>query len=119
LLGATMLKQVPKMEGVARVILQHHERYDGQGYPEGLLGDETQAAAQVLAVADAYEAMTSPRPHRPALSRAQAVAELRRNAGTQFAPRVVEALVKATEQATAPQPQPAPSLLRRLQAEGA
>ena len=117
LLGAAMLKQVPRMEGVARVILQHHERYDGLGYPEGLLGNEIHTAAQVLAVADAYEAMTSPRPHRPALGRAQAVAELRRNAGTQFAPRVVEAFVRATGQPVAARTHTAPSLLRRLQAE--
>src|SRR5579884_2906034 len=105
LLGATMLKRVPRMEGVAQVILQHHERYDGQGYPDGLLGDEAQVSAQVLAVADAYEAMTSPRPHRPALTRQQAVAELRKNAGTQFAPRVVEAFVRAT---AGPLPPPTP-----------
>ena len=56
------------MEAVVPVILQHHERYDGQGYPAGLLGDDSSLLAQVLAVADAYEAMTSARPHRPALA---------------------------------------------------
>src|SRR5207237_1511114 len=96
LLGATILKQVPKMEGVAQVILQHHERFDGQGYPEGRLGDETHALAQILAVADAYEAMTSRRPHRPALSREQAIAELRKGAGSQFAPQIVDAFVRGT-----------------------
>src|SRR4026207_165024 len=58
LLGVSILKQVPRMETVIPVILQHHERYDGLGYPEGLLGNDTHALAQILAVADAYEAMT-------------------------------------------------------------
>jgi HD-GYP domain-containing protein (c-di-GMP phosphodiesterase class II) len=95
-LGAQILARVPRMEAVLPVIVQHHERYDGQGYPEGRLGDDTHPLAQVLAVADAYEAMTSPRPHRPALSRADALAELRRGAGSQFAPRVVDAFARAS-----------------------
>jgi GAF domain-containing protein len=95
LLGVAILRRVPRLEAVAPVILQHHERYDGQGYPAGLLGDDTSPLAQVLAVADAYEAMTSARPHRAALSRSEAVAELRKNSGTQFAPRAVEALLAA------------------------
>ena len=86
------------------VILQHHERYDGQGYPAGLLGDDSSLLAQVLAVADAYEAMTSARPHRGALSRAEAVGELRRHSGTQFAPRAVDAFILATEAEVAPLP---------------
>jgi putative nucleotidyltransferase with HDIG domain len=94
-LGASILRQVPRMEAVLPVVLQHHERYDGQGYPEGRLGDDTHPLAQLLAVADAFEAMTSPRPHRPALGRAQALAELHKGAGTQFAPRAVDALARA------------------------
>jgi GAF domain-containing protein len=105
-LGAALLKQVPRLEAVLPVIAQHHERYDGQGYPEGRRGQDTHPLAQVLAVADAYEAMTSPRPHRPALSRAAALAELRRGAGTQFAPRVVEAFGRATAPG---KPLPAPT----------
>ena len=96
------------------VILQHHERYDGQGYPAGLLGDDSSVLAQVLAVADAYEAMTSARPHRAALGRAEAVAELRRHSGTQFAPRVVDAFIGATEGAVETAPSAEHSLLRLL-----
>jgi hypothetical protein len=114
LLGVSILKQVPRMEAVVPVILQHHERYDGQGYPAGLLGDDASVLAQVLAVADAYEAMTSARPHRPAMSRAQAVAELRAHSGTQFAPRVVEAFIGATEAAVQTAPSAEHSLLRLL-----
>jgi HD-GYP domain-containing protein (c-di-GMP phosphodiesterase class II) len=93
------------MEAVARVVAQHHERYDGQGYPAGLLGDDASPLAQVLAVADAYEAMTAARPHRPALTRDAALAELARHSGTQFAPRAVDAFLAATAEAAA---QPAP-----------
>ena len=116
LLGVSILKQVPRMEAVVPVILQHHERYDGQGYPAGLLGDDSSLLAQVLAVADAYEAMTSTRPHRGALPREQAIAELERNSGTQFSPRVVEALIGATEAADAVETAPSAehSLLRLL-----
>jgi HD-GYP domain-containing protein (c-di-GMP phosphodiesterase class II) len=113
-LGVSILRQVPRMEAVVPVILQHHERYDGQGYPAGLLGDDTGVLAQVLAVADAYEAMTSARPHRAALGRAEAVAELRRGSGTQFSPRVVEAFVRATEAAVEVVPATESTLLRLL-----
>jgi putative nucleotidyltransferase with HDIG domain len=119
LLGATILKQVPRMEGVAQVILRHHERFDGQGYPDGLLGDETPVLAQILAVADAYEAMTSRRPHRPALPREEAVAQLRKNSGTQFAPSVVEAFVAASAQPLVVTALTETSLLRRLAPENA
>lgn len=98
LLGVSILKQVPRMESVIPVILQHHERYDGLGYPEGLLGNDTHVLAQILAVADAYEAMTSARPHRPALTREQALAEIQKGSGSQFAPQIVDAFVKATAQ---------------------
>jgi diguanylate cyclase (GGDEF)-like protein/putative nucleotidyltransferase with HDIG domain len=75
-------------------IRSHHERPDGRGYPEGLHADEAPLEARILAVADAYEAMTSDRPYRAALSLAEAAQELRRGAGTQFDPLVVEALLR-------------------------
>jgi HD-GYP domain-containing protein (c-di-GMP phosphodiesterase class II) len=70
----------------------HHERFDGKGYPDGLKGDEIPLAARILTVADAFDAMTSDRPYRRALSQEVAAAEIRRNAGTQFCPTVVGAL---------------------------
>lgn len=120
ILGVAILKQVPRMEAVVPVILQHHERYDGQGYPEGILGDDASVLSQILAVADAYEAMTSTRPHRPALSREMAVAELQKNSGSQFAPRVVDAFIKSTEESVAVQAGSAEaSMLRLLRGESA
>jgi putative nucleotidyltransferase with HDIG domain len=79
---------------VARTILQHHERLDGSGYPFGIHGDEIDLGARVLMVADTLEAMTSPRPYRPAASVADALAEIDKQSGVQFDPDVAEACVR-------------------------
>jgi HD-GYP domain-containing protein (c-di-GMP phosphodiesterase class II) len=75
-------------------ILAHHERPDGRGYPRHLAGDEAPLEARILAVADAYEAMTADRPYRPALPSDEAAEELRRGAGSQFDLQVVDALLR-------------------------
>jgi putative nucleotidyltransferase with HDIG domain len=80
-------------EGVARVVLTHHERWDGGGYPAGLAKTDIPLAARVVAVADAYLAMREPRPYRMPLTETQAVEELKACAGTQFDPTCVDALV--------------------------
>jgi putative nucleotidyltransferase with HDIG domain len=77
------------------LILYHHERVDGTGYPYGLRGDEIPVGARILAVADAYDAMTSDRPYRPAIPHADAVGELVRAAGTQFDVETVDAFCRA------------------------
>jgi len=82
-------------EQVAEIIYQHHERYDGQGYPQGLKGDEILIEAQILTVVDAYDAMVYERPYQRALTRKEALAEIKREKGKQFAPRAVEAFLKA------------------------
>jgi putative nucleotidyltransferase with HDIG domain len=79
------------------VVLSHHERWDGNGYPNGLSGESIPLAARVFAVADTYDAITSDRPYRPARSHRQAVAELRRAAGTQLDPRLVDAFLALPE----------------------
>jgi putative nucleotidyltransferase with HDIG domain len=99
--GAQMLGRVPGMERAAKIVAQHHERHDGQGYPAGLLGGDVDPLAQLLAVVDAYAAMTSRRPHRAAMSPGAALVELRAQAGHQFAPKVVEAFVKAVAESPA------------------
>jgi HD-GYP domain-containing protein (c-di-GMP phosphodiesterase class II) len=76
-------------------ILFHHERPDGHGYPEGRGEDDVPVESAILAVADAYEAMTSPRPYRPALPADKAAEELRSGSGRQFRADVVEALLRA------------------------
>jgi putative nucleotidyltransferase with HDIG domain len=77
---------------VVEMARHHHERFDGNGYPDGLAGEDIPLAARILSVADAFDAMTSDRPYRAALSTEDALAEVRRNAGTQFCPAVVAAL---------------------------
>jgi hypothetical protein len=79
---------------VGRVVRSHHENYDGSGYPDGLRGDEIPVAARVISCCDAFNAMTTDRPYRSAMSLDAAIAELRANAGTQFDPKVASALIE-------------------------
>lgn len=92
--GARVLSGVPEMEEVATAVRYHHENYDGTGYPEGLAGEQIPLASRIIRVADAYDAMTSPRPFRNAVSHEAAVGELVDKAGTVFDPEVVEAFCK-------------------------
>ena len=78
---------------VGVVVRASHERYDGGGYPDGLAGEEIPLASRIVSACDAFNAMTTDRSYRKALSLEVAVAELRDNAGTQFDPDVVEALI--------------------------
>jgi HD-GYP domain-containing protein (c-di-GMP phosphodiesterase class II) len=96
-IGANLLSNVPMLERVRPIVLSHHERYDGSGYPAGLREDQIPLAAQIIAVADAYQAMTAERPYRGAMSGKAALKELRANAGTQFNPVVVEAFIATVE----------------------
>jgi diguanylate cyclase (GGDEF)-like protein len=81
----------------ARWIRHHHERYDGTGYPDRLAGEDIPLQSRIILAADAFEAMTSDRPYRKAPGRDFAIAELTRHAGTQFDPRIVQALCRAME----------------------
>jgi putative nucleotidyltransferase with HDIG domain len=92
-IGARMLERIPFLAPVAPLVRAAHERHDGGGYPDGLRGGEIPRGAMVIAACDAFHAMTSDRPYREAMSVEAAEAELRANAGTQFAPQVVEALL--------------------------
>jgi HD-GYP domain-containing protein (c-di-GMP phosphodiesterase class II) len=91
--GARMLERDEAAQPGLGCVLHHHERWDGTGYPHGLAGDEIPIEARILAVADAYDAMTSDRPYRAALEHDQAVAEVERCAGTQFDPQVARAFL--------------------------
>ncbi len=91
--GVTIIGHVPKLAPCLPIILHHHERYNGLGYPKNLKGEEAPLEARILAVADAFAAMISVRPYRPALSYKEAIEELRRGAGTQFDPKLVDFFV--------------------------
>ena len=92
--GERLLHRVGGLLGeIGKIVRSCHERHDGTGYPDGLAGDDIPIVARVVAACDAYNAMTTDRSYRSALTRDEAVAELRRGAGTQFDPQVVEALV--------------------------
>lgn len=95
LIGANILKPVAFPWPIAPVVRHHHEHYDGTGYPAGLKRDEIPMLARVLTVADAFEAMVADRPYRRGRSEQEAMLELRRCAGTQFDPRIVEAFEAA------------------------
>jgi two-component system cell cycle response regulator len=92
-LGYEILKGIDFLRVAAEIVWAHHERHDGRGYPRGLAGEEIPLGARVFAVVDAYDAMTSRRPYRQAISRERAAIEIARNSGTQFDPRVVEAFL--------------------------
>lgn len=93
-LGASIIDKPGPLQDLVAIVRHHHERYDGRGYPDGLRADEIPIGAAILAVADAFDAMTSHRAYHAARSVDEALAELIRHSGTQFHPKVVEALVR-------------------------
>jgi len=93
--GERILAAAPSMGRVANLVRASHERFDGYGYPDGQSGNEIPLGARIIAVCDAYQAMTADRPYSEALSSTEAIAELRREAGGQFDPKVVEAFCAA------------------------
>ena len=97
-LGVEILRHVIDLVNCLPAILHHHERYDGNGYPSGLKGENIPLEARMLAIADAYDAITSPRPYHKQLSPQQALDELKCCAGTQFDPELVDIFCKTMEQ---------------------
>jgi signal transduction histidine kinase/HD-GYP domain-containing protein (c-di-GMP phosphodiesterase class II) len=95
--SAEIVKPIEFQEQVTEIILAHHERMDGRGYPRGLKGDRIPLGARIIAVLDAYESMTVGRPYRHAMTHQDAVQELRQHKGTQFDSRVVEAFAQLPE----------------------
>jgi two-component system, cell cycle response regulator len=93
MIGERILRSVPEMFGVARIVRSSHERYDGRGYPDGLRGIQIPLASRILLCTEAYYAMQGERPHRPARTSHEALDEIASNSGTQFDPLVVAALM--------------------------
>ncbi|MDI6740245.1 MAG: HD-GYP domain-containing protein [Candidatus Edwardsbacteria bacterium] len=100
-IGVSILSHVNQLSDILPAIGQHHERYDGTGYPQGIRGRDIFPFARIIAVADAFDAMTMARTYRPTFSRDQAVQEIRDNTGTQFDPDVSQAFVECDQRADA------------------
>lgn len=94
LLAGLMVSKVGFLEGATPILLYHHERFDGSGYPFGLKGEAIPLEARIFAAVDAYDAMTSDRPYRKAMPPEEALRDIQRNAGTQFDPRIAEAFTR-------------------------
>lgn len=92
--GHQIASSIPDLEPIADWILKHHERWDGTGYPLGLSGEDIPLASRLLAIVDSYDAMTSNRPYRKALTKEEAIAEIRNCSGTQFDPQIVEKFIQ-------------------------
>jgi HD-GYP domain-containing protein (c-di-GMP phosphodiesterase class II) len=94
LVGAQIVAPIAFLHGAVALVRNHHERFDGTGYPDGLRGERIPLAARVFAVADSFDAMTSDRPYRSAMGVERALAEIQGGAGTQFDPEVVRVFVQ-------------------------
>ena len=94
-MGRQILESIHFLRDIIPVVYYHHEWFDGSGYPEGIKENDIPLGARILAVADSYDAMTSDRPYRKAMSRAEAEQELTRFSGTQFDPMVIEVFINS------------------------
>ncbi len=101
-IGVRILEPIHFLSTVRQIIEQHHERYDGKGYPQGLTNDEWRLEAKILAVCDTYDAMTSDRPYRKALSHEIAIQEIRDHSGSQFDPDVAAAFLSLCDEGRLP-----------------
>ncbi|GAC1583663.1 MAG: hypothetical protein NVS3B18_16690 [Candidatus Dormibacteria bacterium] len=102
IVGERMLLAAPALQSVAPIVRATHERWDGDGYPDRLAGETIPLAARILSICDSFDAMVAERPHRRAGTPAEAIAALRRCAGSQFDPLVVDAFCELVTSALSP-----------------
>ncbi|MBK5244411.1 MAG: HD domain-containing protein, partial [Eubacteriaceae bacterium] len=93
-IGYRLLSATSEFYAIADAVLAHHERWDGTGYPNGVKGEAINWKARALAIADAYDAMVSERPYKASLSKEEAIAEIKKNAGAQFDPDIARVFVE-------------------------
>ncbi len=93
-IGARILTPIPRLAGAAQIVRHHHERYDGKGYPDGLAGESIPVGARILTIVDAYSAIVDERVYKSSRSHLEAVAELKKHAGTQFDPDIVKTFLQ-------------------------
>jgi HD-GYP domain-containing protein (c-di-GMP phosphodiesterase class II) len=89
-LGATLIDRIPFLAGAREIVLAHHEKYDGSGYPKGLAGEDIPIGGRIFATADVFDALTTNRPYRPALSYREAAEFIAKESGSHFDPAVVD-----------------------------
>jgi len=94
----TIVREITFLKDNAEAILYHHEKVDGSGYPYGKKGDELPLFAKILCIADSYDAMTTTRPYRRALTKEEAILELKKNAGKQFDSKICEIFIKSLQE---------------------
>ena len=92
--GFRIAQATPEFVPIAKYILCHHERWDGKGYPQGLIGEQIPLLSRIVAIVDAFDAMTNDRAYRVAMTKGEAIEEIRRNSGTQFDPEVTRAFIE-------------------------
>jgi len=109
-IGARILSSIPGCEGIVRIVLGHHERYDGSGYPSGARGDQIPLSARIVAIADVYDALTSARSYRAAYPASEALAIIVEGQGTLFDPELVAAFLDGPAMELAPAPSPSSPL---------
>ncbi len=95
MIGVKILSQIPQFKAITPVVRSHHEFFDGNGYPDGIVGEKIPLGGRILAVCDAFDAMTSGRPYRNKLTTLQAAGILHRNRGTQFDPQMVDIFLRS------------------------
>ena len=98
-MGMKILEDIKQLNHVIRIVGCHHEHYNGKGYPYGLKGDEIPVESQIIAVADAYDGLTSERAYRRSMSHEEAVKLIKAASGSQFSPEVIDAFLKVIDTA--------------------
>lgn len=93
-IGYRIARESTELASISNLILSHHERWDGKGYPRGLIGEDIPLACRIISVVDAFDAMTNNRVYRKAMSVEEAITEIKKNAGTQFDPQIVEVFLE-------------------------
>jgi putative nucleotidyltransferase with HDIG domain len=93
-IGASILKDIDYLENILPMIIHHHEKYSGGGYPSGLKGDDIPLESRIIALSDSYDAMTSDRPYRRGMSHESAISEIIKHKGIQFDPSIVDAFME-------------------------
>ena len=94
IVGAKIIKEIDSLAPIVPIVLHHHERFDGKGYPDALAGEQIPLGARIVFLADAYDTMVSARAYRDMIPPELAISELRKNAGSQFDPKVVDAFIE-------------------------